>query len=262
MILLTNGDSWTQGDSPSQTLNWNATKTLDWYDIVPHFGNALMSPDNRIFKSEKNTRISYKFYDSEVWPKVLGRKLGLKTWNSGRLGADNRKIVETTVYSVKYLQDLGHKDIFVVIGWTSMFRQKTFVLKTREDGSSFITNDTLRPTEMDKSLILKDQHYTSHFLHDILYLQSFLESQNIKYLFFNAFDYVQPKNDQALNYINVNNWYGKCLDKGHMKQYILDENNLEEWNDKKWFIGSHPSDLGHILWGNHLGDYIKDNNVV
>mgnify|MGYP001485145744 CR=1 FL=1 len=63
MILLTNGDSWTQGDSPSQTLNWNATKTLDWYDIVPHFGNALMSPDNRIFKSEKNTRISYKFYD-------------------------------------------------------------------------------------------------------------------------------------------------------------------------------------------------------
>ena len=29
MILLTNGDSWTQGDSPAQTINWEATKTLD-----------------------------------------------------------------------------------------------------------------------------------------------------------------------------------------------------------------------------------------
>ena len=34
MILLTNGDSWTQGDSPAQDLNWKATKSLDWYDIV------------------------------------------------------------------------------------------------------------------------------------------------------------------------------------------------------------------------------------
>ena len=40
MILLTNGDSWTQGDSPAQTLNWKAKKTLDWYDIIPNFGRV------------------------------------------------------------------------------------------------------------------------------------------------------------------------------------------------------------------------------
>ena len=28
MILLTNGDSWTQGDSPAQTLNWKAKKNF------------------------------------------------------------------------------------------------------------------------------------------------------------------------------------------------------------------------------------------
>ena len=39
MILLTNGASWTQGDSPAQTINWEATKTLDLYDIIPEFGN-------------------------------------------------------------------------------------------------------------------------------------------------------------------------------------------------------------------------------
>ena len=54
MILLTNGDSWTQGDSPAQTPNWKATKTLDWYDIIPNFGNNFNVCDNTIL---------YKFYD-------------------------------------------------------------------------------------------------------------------------------------------------------------------------------------------------------
>ena len=40
MILLTNGDSWTQGDSPAQDVNWEAKKSLDWYDIIPHFGSS------------------------------------------------------------------------------------------------------------------------------------------------------------------------------------------------------------------------------
>jgi len=29
MILLTTGDSWTQGDSPAQNINWEATKNID-----------------------------------------------------------------------------------------------------------------------------------------------------------------------------------------------------------------------------------------
>ena len=45
MILLCNGDSWTQGDAPTQTPNWKATKTLDWYDIIPHFGDESNNCD-------------------------------------------------------------------------------------------------------------------------------------------------------------------------------------------------------------------------
>ena len=41
MILLTNGDSWTQGDSPAQTPNWESKKSLDWYDIIPNFGSSI-----------------------------------------------------------------------------------------------------------------------------------------------------------------------------------------------------------------------------
>ena len=69
MILLTNGDSWTQGDSPSQTINWNATKSLDWYDIIPHFGDE---------SNLCNKTILYKFYDSDVWPKILGERFGVE----------------------------------------------------------------------------------------------------------------------------------------------------------------------------------------
>ena len=73
MILLTNGDSWTQGDSPAQTPNWKAKKTLDWYDIVPNFGNLYKYVDQDGTPIvTNNTRILYKFYDSPVWPKKLG----------------------------------------------------------------------------------------------------------------------------------------------------------------------------------------------
>ena len=69
MVLLTNGDSWTRGDYPAQTLNSKSTKSLDWYD-VPN----LSFEDGR-FEHQLWTR--YEFYESELWPKVLGRKLPL-----------------------------------------------------------------------------------------------------------------------------------------------------------------------------------------
>ena len=98
MILLCNGDSWTQGDSPAQTFNWEAKPNLDWYDIIPNFGEPTCPTDDRI---------TYKFYDSDVWPKVLGNELGWETWNCGRNGASNDRIVRSTIHSVEYLESLG-----------------------------------------------------------------------------------------------------------------------------------------------------------
>ena len=117
MILLTNGDSWTQGDSSPQIPNWEATKTLDWYDIIPNFGDTTIN---------KKQSILYKFYDSPLWPKVLGEKLGFETWNAGRLGTSNDNIFRTTINSINYLEPLGKKDIFVVIAFTSLIRYEIF----------------------------------------------------------------------------------------------------------------------------------------
>ena len=139
-----------------------------------------------------------------------------------------------------------------------MFRQKIFVMKDNK----YVHTDSMRPLSMNKDTIMEDRFFTSHFLHDILYLQSFLENNNIKYLFFNAFDFVFPKNDKAAEYINLNNWVHNSVDEGHMKDYLLKKYNLKQWADGKVFIGCHPTDLGHTAWGNYLTEYIKSNNVV
>ena len=82
------------------------------------------SPQAQKTQSDKN--ILYKFYDSEVWPKILGKKLGIETWNAGRLGTSNDNIVRTTLGSIDYLESIGKTDLFVVIGLTSLMRYETW----------------------------------------------------------------------------------------------------------------------------------------
>ena len=149
MILLTTGDSWTQGDSPAQDINWEATKNIDWYNIVPDFGEPTIPCDNRIL---------YKFYDSDVWPKVLGKELGVETWNCGRLGASIDRIVRSTINSVEYLESLGKKDLFVVIGLTALTRFS-------------------RVIDKHNRLIFDDVHMHSDFMENITNLDSIFYCQ-------------------------------------------------------------------------------------
>ena len=72
MILLCNGDSWTQGDNPAQTVNWDSNESLDWYNIPNNFGSYHLPTKS----------VQLKFYDSEVWPKVLGRNLKIVFFTS------------------------------------------------------------------------------------------------------------------------------------------------------------------------------------
>ena len=109
MILLCNGDSWTHGDTPAQIeypgYKSELGKTPGWYNIVP------VLPVGRNISSTE----AYRFYDSSLWPKVLGEKLGWETWNCGTNGASNQTIIRTTINSIDYLESMGKKDIFVII---------------------------------------------------------------------------------------------------------------------------------------------------
>ena len=253
MILLCNGDSWTQGDSPAQKYNWEATKTLDWYDIIPNFGNNFGICEDRI---------RYKFYDSDVWPKVLGRKLGFETWNAGRLGDSNDRILRTTISSVDYLDSIGKTDLFVVIGLTSMFRYENWnnqfenKFNEKEQPGKYI-NERIGPEEWlefgEESLI----HRTCL---NIIHLQNFLKERNIPYLIFNCFDDMDEdiRKDSLFKYIDLNNIYNRDFE-AHFKNFIVQKYNTNWINNDDYFKINHPTDKSHIAWGIHLHKYIKEN---
>ena len=248
MILLCNGDSWTQGDAPSQTINWKATKTLDWYDIIPHFGDESNKCDRRI---------TYKFYDSPVWPKILGEKLGVETWNSAHGGASNQRIFNSTYESIMYLRELGKKDIFVVLQLTSVFRYTT--IKFNKDANHVSTDEarfdgTNCPYNIEWLYRLQ--------LRELIILQNFLKSNNIAHIIYNDFDKGLEDDFEKFKeyeYLDMDYIYNRTL-RPVFKEYIENKNDIVwTWNAAEFFIGKHPTDISHIQWGEHLHKYIKEN---
>lgn len=247
MVLLTNGDSWTQGDSPAQQLNWHAEKTLDWYDIIPDFGNPYVPCSKSIL---------YKFYDSEIWPKVLGRNLGATTFNAGRLGDDNYTIARTTINSVEYLLEKGYSDIFVVVGWTSMTREPVFIFK--EDKKTFHLTQARPEYQGVEFLYYQSSIYEDKFILLIFMLQEYLIKKELNFLFFNAFDrFDNFEKNTYRHLIDTSKWVHNDVKPGHFKEYILKQNNLKDWYESEYFITSHPRDNAHTQWGNYLTTYIK-----
>ena len=259
MILLTNGDSWTQGDYPSQDLNWEATKTLDWYDIVPNFGNKFSPTESKPPKGERNTL--YKFYGSDVWPKVLGKKLGVETWNAGRLGDSNDRIFRTTIGSIEYLESLGKKDFFVVIGLTSMFRYETW-----NDTSITQNENKLKGKWIDARVLPHEyldfakESLVHRLCLNIINLQNFLKVRNIPYLIFNCFDDFDEeiREDSFFKYIDLDYIYNKDF-KPHFRLGVETEFNTNWGNNDDYFRTNHPTDKSHIKWGEQLNKYIRSN---
>jgi len=244
MILLCNGDSWTQGDSPAQKYDWESRPNLDWYNIIPDFGEPTCPTDDKL---------TYKFYDSEVWPKVLGKKLGLETWNCGRNGASNDRIFRSTINSVEYLESL------VVIGLTSLTRFSNL----EKQNDRLVYNDVHLWHDLMKNITNLDVVYHKHLV-NIINLQNYLKMKNIPYLIFNAFDKEMESDltkHKLYDNIDLNNIYNKDF-KPHFLDYIEKKFNTNWGNDDDYFIKSHPTDKSHIEWANNLHKYIKENYNV
>ena len=250
MILLCNGDSWTQGDSPAQKYDWESRPNLDWYNIIPDFGEPTCPTDDKL---------TYKFYDSDVWPKVLGKKLGLETWNCGRNGASNDRIFRSTINSVEYLESLGKKDLFVVIGLTSLTRFSNL----EKQNDRLVYNDVHLWHDLMKNITNLDVVYHKHLV-NIINLQNYLKMKNIPYLIFNAFDKEMESDftkHKLYDNIDLNNIYNKDF-KPHFLDYIEKKFNTNWGNNDDYFIKSHPTDKSHIEWANNLHKYIKENYNV
>jgi len=289
MILLCNGDSWTQGDSPSQTINWDSNESLDWYTIPHNFGNYHIAS-----KAQQ-----LKFYDSEVWPKVLGRNLKIDTIKAGRLGDDNQGITRRTIYlAEKYTALYDPSKILVVIGWSSPERKDFFYKWHENDAGEW---ECLYPGELDHwtsereelltfyKLYVKNHWYpeefiTRHCLNNIS-LHYFLKSLNIKHIFFNSFyenkeqvldknkhqllespkfstfieDFRNNSNTDTLKRLEIDNilaQYSRIHNNVFFKDTFL--TYLLSIDTKEELVDFHPTEKGHELWAKHLSSYIND----
>ena len=265
MVLLTNGDSWTRGDYPAQSITSKTTKSLDWYDIP----NLTLTDMRR----EHSHKTRYEFYDSDVWPKVLGRKLKMETLNAGFGGSCNRSISERTINLVSDLINKGETDIFCVIGWSSSQRVSIFEVKENpkiEGGSERICKVQYRPHSwnitkpISKVFYDNTNLYQIEHLHSIINLQNFLKVNNINYLMYNAFDKFELEASTNLSkLVDLNHWVDGNMVNAHFKEYIISTNPIKNWGTDKtpseWFISQHPTDKSHTEWGEYLHKYIKTN---
>tara|TARA_A100001515_G_scaffold144177_1_gene147453 strand:- start:118 stop:882 length:765 start_codon:yes stop_codon:yes gene_type:complete len=254
MILLTNGDSWTQGDAPAQDINWEAKPNLDWYNIIPDFGEPSSPTDDRI---------TYKFYDSDVWPKALGKELGVETWNCGRNGASIDRIVRSTIHSVEYLESLGKKDLFVVVGLTTLTRFSNLNRLPDSQSVKLVYEDIHLYNALMDNITNLDILYQRHMV-NIINLQNYLKMKNIPYLIFNAFDKGMERDLKKIKLydsIDLDNIYNKDF-KPHFLNYIEKKFNTDWGNDDEYFKISHPRDKSHIEWAKQLHKYIKENYDV
>lgn len=259
MILLTVGDSWTQGDSPAQDINWEAKQNIEWYHIPPHFGLSYV--DEKNFSES----ILNKFYDSDVWPKVLGRNLGLETYNAGRLGLNNKDIVKSTIKSIKYIVDnhnIEPNKIFVVIGFTSKYRDHLIKF---DDNKKKYTIDRFNYGSLKKDMFkqFSFNFFKDEFCLQIYSLQKWLEELGIKFIFFNAFEDQNDVKESSFFNLNLKYWYNNSLD-SHFKVYI-EKKYKTDWSGKKndtYFKINHPTDLSHVDWGNNLAEYIKNKKLI
>jgi len=251
MILLCNGDSWTQGDADSQEVNWKAKPNLDWYNIIPNFGELT---------ARCNDRITYKFYDSDVWPKVLGRKLGVETWNCGRNGVSNARIIRTTLHSVEYLESLGKKDLFVVVGLTSLLRYSVLMNQKKDRWKHYKINYKEERFIKDTYPINAEVKFKNDLI-ELINFQNYLKMKNIPYLIFNSFDENMKRDWKDLSFykdIDLTNIYNKDF-KPHFREFIEEGHNSSMFNNDEYFKFMHPTDKSHIEWGEQLNKYIRSN---
>jgi len=269
-ILLTEGDSWTSGDI-----------------IDPSLENELNGHVNSI--KNDNFRLP------KVWPSKLGKHLGLKVINQAIAGSSNDGIVRRTVNSViGLLKEHDPEDILVVIGFSSPERKDFFYSKGNEaNWDTLYPLDTFKNSE-DREKFKKhyvdcywnEFEYLTRFMNSVIYLNYFLQSKNIDYLFFNAFyqdekgvfyskslfniieNFKNKHSDSYLQHIGILNLFEeiKYIQDNHFintsfKSYIDNQPDVKTIPNKTYYTNYHPSETSHTVWAKFLANYILEKDT-
>lgn len=181
---------------------------------------------------------------ASAWPYVLANKINASVVNLGEPGSSNDSIIRRTL---DYLINPDNiKPDVVIIGWSSAGRSEIADESGVWDtwpGSMEIPHYSVAWRSTLSEYISKyhsPEYYNKKYFQQVLLFQTFLKSQNIKYLMLNTRyrDYYRKVN------FNEIEWYNSAIDKSLFIEF--DSGGMVDWADK-----CPKGDRGHFLEDGH-----------
>ncbi len=270
-IILTEGDSWTAGDIIDPKLEARGITNID-------------HRDNDAYRLPK------------VWPDKLSKLTNIEVRNTSHAGSSNDGIEKRVISQVgNLLQKYNSDEIFVIVGWTSPER-KDFYYKNVMDESDDGRWETIYPaspaihepsdgfeefTKLYTTYFWNKEEYIMRYLIQNINIHNYLNSQNIKHVFFDAFYETfeatnNPEKHGILDSVTLmkaikrlplsveNNYikeqYIKLHDSNFLpitfKEFIL--TTLKEHKQVDLFDNHHPTELSHQKWAHYLKTYLNE----
>lgn len=208
-------------------------------------GSCLIEYSDKRIKRLKLKHTEWDIGFDERWSKLLSDKLDLEEINQARHGNSNDKIFRTTMdWAVNHIEDLS--ETLFVIGWTGYDRFEfydNYLDRYVQVSNGEPTHNDRDDKRLQKYVIQywKEQHnkeeVKDNYLRKIISLQSFFQSNNISYLFFDAIGF-------QVNVIKENK-YSLFLDKNHWWNYDKSINSFHHIAEKLKSFGIDFKDDGH-----------------
>jgi len=210
----------------------------------------------------------------------LAEELNCECFNNAKGGGSNQRIVRTTI---DWLLKNKNKwsDVLVLVGWTEFHRyeilnNENWIQVSRIDFPPEEIQNTIR-YENWKSYIANFYNIWrmyNNYLDNILYLQLFLESNNIKYIFWDSIGDFSPDDDtfryrnkykKKWDIINTKNWVtgGDESWEKYLKELEKEHDVRVGTRDKRGILDDfHPNELGHKFWYEKIKNKVKELNYI
>lgn len=181
---------------------------------------------------------------SHAWPQVLGSRLGYQVINAGEPASSNDKIVRKTL---EYLTEKPKVDL-VVIGWSlagrSEYADETgyYDIWPGSRGNLFKHSNSMWRHELINHVTLHHNMEAMYkkFLQQVILMQRYLESLNIKYIMLNVLQNDEYKKHKFSNYIQYHEQVNTETFLG------FDQSGMIEWAN-----GCSKGPRGHFLEDGH-----------
>lgn len=266
MFLYANGCSLTWGDELATIVLAEDEENFDqkrWAEILATRppGCTEYQPISTLLSTNEKYRLEHS------WPGQLSKLLNCEGFeNDGFPGGSNKRITRTTLDWILYNKE-RHDNIFVVIGWTYHNRIEIW----NEPTKTFNQYNLHLPKNMEKNeaKFVKEFWMRTHneyerlsnFFQEVIFLQSFLENQGIKYLFFNA---IQDFKEIGRN-MDLSIFKHLIKEINQKRYFMLEASNFLYWsleiNEYSHGPGYHPLEEAHREWAKNLYRYIDINNL-